>query len=88
MIRRFTAIVEFRGGTYISQLHTTSVSEAVAAWMAGPWPAEIDDLSADERVTLIDQLADEEPTPLEGLEAVWCVAAVVGDDLALVHLVG
>ena len=86
--RRFTTILEFRGGTYLDQVHATDIAEALQTWLAGPWSSAIDDLDDAEREHMHAELVADDLIPVAGLAQVWCVTALVGDDLALVHIVG
>ncbi len=36
---------------------------------------------------LSDSLLEEQPTPIVGMENVWCVSGLAGEKLALVHII-
>ncbi|WP_126420287.1 hypothetical protein [Asticcacaulis excentricus] len=75
----YTIVVEFRGGTYISQVYADSEMAAVKAW-AGLM-AERQDLGRMTDRFINSILLDHQPsllTPLDGLKNVWCFSALVG----------
>ena len=81
----YIVICEFRGGTYVSQVHAASVDGALEAWgqrlkLEKPIPRASVRLAA-------AVLAGGSPTLLEGLEGVWCASAIMGGDLVLLNIV-
>jgi hypothetical protein len=83
----FTLILEFDGGTYISQFRAASVVHAVAQY-----PSHL--LSNKELCTLairkrlVEALSAEKPVAIEGVRNVWCCSAPVGKRFALLNIVG
>ena len=82
----FTVILEFDGGTYISQFQATSPDDAAvkhADYLVGlkgmSTPAN--------RRRLSDCLSLERPVAIEGLRKVWCCSASVRGKFALVNIV-
>jgi hypothetical protein len=82
----FTVILEFDGGTYISQFHASSPQNAAmkhSAHLIG-----IKGMSTPSiRRRLADRLSSEAPLAIEGIRRVWCCSASVGKRLALVNIV-
>jgi hypothetical protein len=82
----FTVVLEFDGGTYISQFQATSAHNAAvkhAAHLIGN--KEMSTLL--NRRRLADRLSVEPPVAIEGVRNVWCCSASVGKKFALVNIV-
>jgi hypothetical protein len=82
----FTVILEFDGGTYISQFHASSRKNAAmkhSAHLVG-----IKGMSTPAtRRRLADRLSSEVPVAIDGIRRVWCCSASVQKRLALVNIV-
>ena len=86
----FTAICDFRGGTYISQIAAKDIERAVRAWadhieQSKDIPDASTEIARDARFHL-DEL-DIQPTAISGLANVWCISGLVDDELVLVNFV-
>ncbi len=84
--------MEYRGGTYISQVDEQTVAQALRTWAFGldlEPIGEFDQAAKDELIEEIDShlSAAIGPTPLDRLINVWCASAIVSDDLMLINLV-
>ena len=82
----FTVILEFDGGTYISQFEARSPDDAAVKhrhYLLGL--KEMSTLTTRKR--LADSLSLERLVAIEGLRNVWCCSASVGRKLALVNFV-
>ena len=84
-MRFYTFVLEFEGGTYVAQVNARSHAQAPAAWAAGRAPGEIRGMGPASLQELRAAMEKDEPTPLAGLVHAWCVSALVGGRLALVH---
>ena len=83
----YTFIMEYAGGTYISQVRAASPKAAVGRW-ARELPAdEIRDFGPASQARLVREVAEEVLTPVEGLSNVWCVATLIRGQLALINFV-
>jgi hypothetical protein len=83
----FTMILDYAGGTYISQVSTANEQEAFGAWLARLRSGEIGIAVAQEVAESFDE-SDGGIEPLDGLDGVWCTAAVSAkDELALLNIV-
>lgn len=83
-----TFILDYCGGTYISQLECKSLAEAVREWvrsLSERYCELSNELPA--LVELSDQLAQDEPVPIEGMLNIWAISALVADKLAFVTIV-
>ena len=78
-------VLEFGGGTYISQFKAASAHAAVkhAAHLIS-----IKGMSTpSDRERLADRLSREQPVPIQGFRNVWCCSGSVGRKFALVSIV-
>jgi len=82
----FTMILEFDGGTYISQCQASSPDDAAAKHV--DYLVGLNGMSTlTVRRRVADRLAQERPVAIEGVRKVWCCSASVGKKLALVNIV-
>ena len=82
----FTVVLEFDGGTYISQFRAKSPHNVVmkhAADLVGNKEMS----TPVNRRRLADRLSVEQPVAIEGVRNVWCCSASVGKKFALVNIV-
>ena len=82
----FTVVLEFDGGTYISQFRSASVRAAVekhAFQLIGNKGMS----TLANRRRLADRLSVDQPVAIEGIRNVWCCSASVGKKFALVNIV-
>jgi hypothetical protein len=82
----FTVLLEFDGGTYISQVRAASVRGAVvkyAAQVVGNQAVG----KPSTRQRLADGLREDKPVAIEGVRNVWCCSTAVGTKSALVNIV-
>lgn len=85
----YTIILDFRGGTYVSQVEASDEVDATRRWaslLAGEKPLGRSSPYLAKAV-LRDQDNGDYPTPLDGLAGVWCVTALCGGDLAIANVV-
>lgn len=83
----FTVLLEFNGGTYLSQLRAASAHKVAAKHAA----RLIDNKAVGTLATrrrLAQRLAADNPVAIEGVRNVWCSHASVGKKSALVNIVG
>ena len=82
----FTVILEFDGGTYISQFRARSEQRAAANYASHlVGIKEIGTLA--NRKRLASFLSRERPVAIQGVRNVWCCSASIGKKLALVNIV-
>ena len=63
--------MEFKRGTYISQVLADGPAEAQRVWAAALDLKLVPGLTADIKTTLIKEMAEGEPTPIQGMGGVW-----------------
>lgn len=81
----FTFVLEFDGGTYISQFRAPSARRAMAQYSSRivrnrAVPTAL-------RKGLANALSVEHPVAIEGMRNVWCCSASIGRKLALLNVV-
>lgn len=82
----FTFILEFDGGTYISQVHAASVRGAVTQH-ASHVVSNKAVAAASVRRRIADGLSAQKPVALDGMRNVWCCSTSVGKKFALLNIV-
>src|SRR5215475_2576017 len=82
----FTVIVEFDGGTYISQFRARSAQRAAANYASHLVGIKGMRTSAN-RKRLASCLSRERPVAIQGVRDVWCCSASIGKKLALLNIV-
>ena len=82
----FTFVLEFAGGTYISQLRAHSVARAVTLYTSELVRNKaVSTLSVRKR--LADALSAERPLAVDSVRNVWCCSTSVGGKFALLNVV-
>jgi len=82
----FTVLLEFDGGTYVSQLRSASAENAVRKYAAEL--LENRSLCTSRlRKRLSSAIAEDEPVALSGIRSVWCCSASIGKKLALMNII-
>lgn len=79
--RLFTLVLDYAGGTYLSQRWASSPTEAVRDWLA----SESRQRAVGARTA--DALGAIDLTPVQGLSGTWCWSAEADGDLILMHVV-
>ena len=82
----YTFILDYKGGTYLTQIEAP-LRDAVTQWAEEIDTSVVDSLDEAQKAGLVENVADEVPTPVEGMVNVWCVSSLIGDGPALVHIV-
>ena len=82
----FTVVLEFGGGTYVSQFKAAS-AHAAAVKHASHLISIKGMGTPSDRQRLADRLSREQPVPIHGIRNVWCCSGSVGRKFALVNIV-
>lgn len=85
--RKFSFIMEFDGGTYISQIDEISPEVAMKSWAKSLDVANINGMNQNMKEEIIAGLDDEEPVGLEGLTKIWCFTIIPEGHFGLIHFV-
>jgi len=83
----YTFIMEYAGGTYISQVSALSEKSACVKWAERLNVSEVQGLGLRGKESLIQQMKDESPVPLTGTVNAWCTGALIRGKSALINLV-
>ncbi len=81
----FTIILDYAGGTYVSQVAAASEQEALQTWIARLSTEQLGGYFSDEVAEVYEKGAH--LVPLTGMKGVWCGSADGPQDLALVNIV-
>jgi hypothetical protein len=82
----YTLVVEYKGGTYISQFKAATPQEALLRW-ANTRPSR-GEVASHVRLAIRKQLDNGNgPVALEGCNNVWCQSGVFKRQLILIHVV-
>jgi hypothetical protein len=82
----FRLVLEFDGGTYISQFRAPSVQRAVVEYTSRLMRDKVvSSLSVRQR--LADALSAESPVAIEGVRNIWCCSTSIGKKFALLNIV-
>jgi hypothetical protein len=87
----YTVLLELSGTTSVSQVRAASTQMALSQWTGKLRESDAYGLSRDTARQLYNAISYLEgihvPVPLDGLDNVWCVSALVGSELALINIV-
>ena len=83
----FTIVMEFKGGTYVSQIRAPSPEAALENWARGLEVKNIEGMTAGIKRQFVEWLPEARPTAVDGLKSTWSSGLVARADSALVHIV-
>ncbi len=83
----YTFIMEYAGGTYVSQVKSTSPKTAIKDWAQKLAVDSLQGLDAEVLSQLTNSLMIDSPMPIEGIYKTWCISATIQGKLALVNFV-
>jgi hypothetical protein len=83
----YTFIMNYAGGTYISQVRAPSETSACVKWAQRLEVSQIQGLGPKGQESLIEQVKDDPPGPLDGTLNAWCTDAIIHGKFALINLV-
>jgi hypothetical protein len=85
-VQLYTVILDFQGGTYISQVPASSPKEAARLYTRTITKSEADAWKVDlSRLKAL--FRDCEPVPLKDLLNAWCVSGEIGGHLVLMNII-
>lgn len=85
-MRNLTFIAEYRGGTYISQIKGCELNEALIIWCE---KLDRKIFSSSKKQQIFKEILDRNnnPTPLIGIDHVWCCCFLSGKFFLLLNIV-
>jgi hypothetical protein len=83
----YTFLMEFRGGTYCSQVHAASPKRAPAVWARKLNPEDVWGFGPSSRQQLEQDFKVWGFVPLDGTKNVWCHTAYIHGHPALINFV-
>ena len=83
----YTFIMEYAGGTHISQVSAASPKSACVKWAQGLDVSQVSGLGQKSKESLIREMEADAPLTIDGLSNAWCVTALIRGELALVSIV-
>ncbi|MFN2597187.1 MAG: hypothetical protein ABR563_08390 [Pyrinomonadaceae bacterium] len=83
----YTFIMEYAGGTHVSQVRASSPKSACVKWARELDVSQVEGLGVKSKQSLIDQMETESPAALDGMLNAWCTTALLRGELALINLV-
>ena len=87
-MRLFTFVLDYRGGTYVSQATCRTIGEIVSVLDGAiDWKALPNDVSESAKQRFLEEVAEIPPSPIDGLRNVWCISARLGKSMAILHVV-
>ena len=83
----YTFVMDYCGGTYISQVETNNLKIACENWSQNPDTKAIYKLGVRGKEILIRQVAECEPTELTGIINVWFVSFLIYGKSAHINII-
>lgn len=83
----YTFVMEFRGGTYISQVAESNVHSALELWGEKLDLSQIKFLGEKGKLELLAELENESPTKMEGVVNVWHFCLRIKAGLLMVNVI-
>jgi hypothetical protein len=83
-----TLILDYAGGTYLAQAEVRNISAfSECLRTAFDWSAMSPAPTLRDVTTFIGSVGEGRPVEVSPLSQVWCVSGLLGDNLALLHIV-
>jgi hypothetical protein len=83
----YTLVLDYKGGTYISQRKARTPKEACLKWADQLDPKPIFGMGTTGKALLQKELAGEEGVLIQGLKNVWCVTVLVHGKGAQINII-
>lgn len=83
----YTFILEYKGGTYVSQVHADNLCKAAVIWIQALPVGEIDGLTVAKRQEMEREIVDfaqKDFVPLDSCHNVWCFDVLTGKDFGII----
>ena len=88
----YTVVMDYRSGTYISQVKARSVDTALRVWTEHLDISGVAGLGRRRKAELIGEIKKqvsrrEAPVPLDGVVNTWCASAATSGGLVIVNII-
>jgi hypothetical protein len=83
----YTLVLDYAGGTYVSQISAPSEKSACVKWARQLDVSAIPGLGHKAKESLVQQMKADSPVAFTGTVNAWCTSASVRGKLALINLV-
>lgn len=83
----YTLLIEYEGGSYLSQGKAFSPKEGVLACVQNQNISAINGLKESHREDFISEIQEDTATPVKSLKNVWCFCVTIKKETALLTLV-
>jgi hypothetical protein len=83
----YTFIMEYAGGTHVSQIKASSPKTACIKWARDLDISQVEGLGLKSKDSLIEQMRTEPPVALDAMSNAWCATALLRGELALINVV-
>lgn len=89
MIRKYTIILDYNGGLYISQVFAKSELDAVHKWVKNINISNIPGMNDNVKDEMEKTLKEEDYVPVElhDLNNVFCTSCTINDELYLINII-
>jgi hypothetical protein len=82
----FTILMEYKGGTYLTQIRAPSADAALEEWARGLEVKNIEGMTGAIKRQFVEWLPEARPAAVAGLKSTWCSGFVASTSSALVHI--
>jgi hypothetical protein len=83
----YTFIMEYAGGTYVSQVTASSPKSASVKWAQRLDVSQVSGLGQKSKESLIEEMKADVPLTLTGLSNSWCATALIRGEFVLINIV-
>lgn len=84
----YTMVLDFHGGTYITQFDAATAVDAVTAWCDELQEEQLlGEVSSDVAEGIMIDAVENQLVEVEGLHGVWCAATTAAGALALLNVI-
>lgn len=83
----YTFVMEYNGGTYVSQINSILLQRACIEWAKNLETSEIYSFGQRDKEMLIEQIRSKKPVLLKGMTNAWYVSALIRGNLASINVV-
>jgi hypothetical protein len=86
-MKLYTFVMEYRGGTYVSQIYAEDRVKAKDEWISHLDYKQIRWLGLKSKTKLESEIKNENPVALDGLKNVWCLVAWLYGYMVLINFI-